>query len=465
LKVWQENTKNSKEAQIAVKNNFPGKSDNIPEIQIMKKVAITTLGCKTNQFESAAIIESIGKKGYSVVPFADFADVYIINTCTVTAKSDAESRRLIRRARNRNASARIVVTGCYAQLAHEEIRNMPGVSIVLGNNEKRDLADLLEKIDSGPVVMVSDISEKRPADGVVLETFAEHTRAFLQVQNGCDAFCSYCIVPYVRGRSRSVELEDAVEGIRSFVEKGFKEVVLTGIHLGMYGIDLEPPKSMLDLLSAAEQRTGLARLRTGSLEPAEITDHLVEFISSSKIICPHLHVPLQSGDDRVLSRMNRHYTTRFYSDVIGKLTAAIPGVCLGTDIIAGFPGESEQEFENTQKFLEALPLAYFHVFPFSPREQTPAAGMGGRVPSGVVRERAKILRTLSEAKKDAYYKSFLGKELDVLVQSREQDGSFRGLSRNYIPVEFSGKGCSENSEVKVMIKGIGQGKVTGDLAD
>jgi threonylcarbamoyladenosine tRNA methylthiotransferase MtaB len=427
----------------------------------MKKVAITTLGCKTNQFESAAIIESVSKKGYSVVPFTDFADVYIINTCTVTARSDAESRRLIRRARNRNALARIVVTGCYAQLAYEQIRNMPGVSIILGNNEKRGLADLLEKIDSGPVVKVSDISNQRQADGVVLETFAEHTRAFLQVQNGCDAFCSYCIVPYVRGRSRSVELEDAIEGIRSFVEKGFKEVVLTGIHLGMYGIDLDPAKSLLDLLSAAEERTGLARLRTGSLEPAEISDPLVEFISSSKIICPHLHIPLQSGDDQVLSRMNRHYTTRLYRDVVGKLVEAIPGVCIGTDIITGFPGESAQEFENTLKFLESLPLAYFHVFPFSPREQTPAAGMDGRVPGDVVRERAKILRKLSDAKKKNYYKSFLGKKLDVLVQSCEQDGSLRGLSRNYIPVEFSGKGCSINSEVKVTVKGIGQGKVMG----
>ncbi len=429
----------------------------------MKKVAITTLGCKTNQFESAAIIESVSKKGYRIVPFTDIADVYIINTCTVTSRSDSESRRLIRRARNRNASARIVVTGCYAQLAHEQIRVMPGVSIIVGNNEKRELADLLEIIDNGPVVKVSDISKQRQADGVVLETFAEHTRAFLQVQNGCDSFCSYCIVPYVRGRSRSVELNDAIEGISSFVEQGFKEVVLTGIHLGMYGIDLDPPKSLLDLLSAAEDRTGIARLRTGSLEPAEITDQLVEFLSSSKIICPHLHIPLQSGDDQILSRMNRHYTTSLYRDVVGKLMKAIPGVCIGTDIIAGFPGESVQEFENTLNFLESLPLAYFHVFPFSPREKTPAAEMSDRVPGDVVRERAKILRKLSEVKKKIYHKSFLGKELEVLVQSCEQDGSFKGLSRNYIPVEFSGNGCTINSEVKVKIRGVGQGKVTGNI--
>ncbi len=427
------------------------------------KIAITTLGCKTNQFESAAIIESVGKKGYKVVPFSDYADVYIINTCTVTARSDAESRRLIRRAHNRNASAKIVVTGCYAQLAYEKIRNMPGVSIVLGNNEKRGLADVLAEINDGPVVRVSDITKEAQADGVVLETFAEHTRAFLQVQNGCDSFCSYCIVPYVRGRSRSVALEVALDGIRTFVEKGFKEVVLTGIHLGMYGLDLNPAKSLLDLLSDAEKETDLVRLRIGSLEPAEITDQMVELLSLSKIICPHLHVPLQSGDDRVLSKMNRHYSTEFYGDVVRKLVEAIPGACIGTDIIAGFPGESEREFENTLKFLECLPLAYFHVFPFSPRENTPAAGFDGRVPGEIVRERAKILRALSDSKKNAYFESFLGKALDVLVQSRERDGLFRGLSRNYVPVEFTGTGCSVNSEVKVLIKGTGEGKATGTV--
>jgi threonylcarbamoyladenosine tRNA methylthiotransferase MtaB len=205
-------------------------------------------------------------------------------------------------------------------------------------------------------------------------------------------------------------------------------------------------------------------LRTGSLEPTEITDPLVEFISASRIICPHLHVPLQSGDDRVLSRMNRHYTTRFYSKVIMKLAEAMPGVCIGTDVIAGFPGETRQEFENTLGFLDSLPLAYFHVFPFSPREQTPAAGMSGRVPGDVVRERCKILRTLSDAKKNSYYKSFMGKELDVLVQSREHDGSFRGLSRNYIPVEFSANSCSVNSEIKVLVNGAGQESVTGEVA-
>jgi threonylcarbamoyladenosine tRNA methylthiotransferase MtaB len=429
----------------------------------MKKVAITTLGCKTNQFESAAIAESVANKGFRIVPFSEFADIYVINTCTVTAKSDAESRRLIGRAYRRNAAARIVVTGCYAQLAFEEIRNLSGVSLVLGNNEKGEIAELLEKIEGEQQVLVSDIFQEQHPEGVKLETFAEHTRAFLQVQNGCDAFCSYCIVPYVRGKSRSVKLDDAIEGVVTFMEKGFKEVVLTGIHLGMYGMDLDPSLNLLNLLYAIEERTAITRLRLGSLEPAEVNDSLIDFLANSNIICPHFHIPLQSGNDQVLARMNRDYTTGFYRDVIEKLRSVIPDVCIGTDIIAGFPGESEHEFETTFQFLESLPLAYFHVFPFSPRQQTPAATMSGQVKGSVIKERAKILRNLSDLKRETYYKSFEGRELQVLVQSKEADGSFKGLSRNYIPVSISGAGCSINSEVKVRLRKVGKNSVRGDL--
>ncbi len=433
--------------------------------QHMKKVAITTLGCKTNQFESAAIAESVSNKGFQIVPFSDFADIYVINTCTVTAKSDAESRRLIRRARRRNAAARIVVTGCYAQLAFEEIRDLPGVSLVLGNSEKKEIAELLEKTEDEQLVLVSDISRQQQAESVKLETFAEHTRAFLQIQNGCDAFCSYCIVPHVRGRSRSVSLDAAVDGVKTFTEKGFKEVVLTGIHLGMYGLDLDLPGNLLDLLHAIEERTAVTRLRIGSLEPAEVQDSLIDFFAASKVICPHLHIPLQSGDDHVLARMNRDYTARFYRDVIEKLLYAMPDICIGTDIIVGFPGESEREFENTFKFLESLPLAYFHVFPFSPRQQTPAATMSGQVDAGIVKERAKILRKLSDLKKEKYYGSFVGRELRVLVQSKEPNGGFKGLSRNYIPVCISGTNCSVNREVTVRVREVAKDTVIGDVTD
>ncbi len=431
----------------------------------MKKIAITTLGCKTNQFESAAMGEAVLKQGFQIVPFADVADIYIINTCTVTAKADAESCRLIRRARRQNASARIVVTGCYAQTSSDKIRHLPGVSLILGNSEKKAIADFLADIDETQKIVVSDISLEKQTEGVTLETFAEHTRAFLQVQNGCDEFCSYCIVPYVRGRSRSVMLDNALEGVRTFAEKGFKEVVLTGIHLGAYGLDLNPSKRLLYLVAAIEEQKLVPRLRIGSLEPTDISDALIELLAKAQIICSHFHIPLQSGSDGVLLRMNRQYNSNFYGNIVGKLEKAIPAACIGTDVIVGFPGESEDEFEQTYHFLESLPLAYFHVFPFSPRDRTPAAQMNGQVDPRIIKERAKALRKLSDLKKRSYFNSFMGKELAVLVQNREADGTLKGLSRNYVPVILNGPDSLLNTEVKVRVSDVLRDHVRGEVVE
>ncbi len=426
-------------------------------------MAITTLGCKINQFESAAMAEALGKEGFRVVPFDGVADIYVINTCTVTSRTDAESRRLIRRASRQNPSARIVVTGCYAQVAFEELLDMPGVNLVLGNSEKKGIAAMLREVGDGRKALVSDISLERDAGGAHLESFAEHTRAFLQVQNGCDAFCSYCIVPYARGRSRSVPLAEALAGIRTFAAQGFKEVVLTGIHLGGYGLDLTPPLTLLDLLVAAEEQRLVERVRVGSVEPTEVSDSLIAFLAGSKHVCPHLHIPLQSGSDRVLKRMNRKYAASLFRDVVEKLVCALPHVCIGTDIITGFPGESSEEFEEGFRFLESLPLAYFHVFPFSPRTGTPAATMKDQVQSGVIKERAKALRKLSEEKKKAYYRGFVGHELPVLIQSREENGLLKGLARNYMPVYVEGDDSLINSERPVRITGVVREEVKGEL--
>lgn len=427
----------------------------------MKTVAITTLGCKTNQFESAAMHEALAGEGYRMVGFDEAADVYIINTCTVTAKTDAESRRLIRRAARQNPAARIVVTGCYAQIAPEELRELPGVGLIIGNTEKKEIAVLLRELDDTPKVLVSDISQERDGSGVFLETHADHTRAFLQVQTGCDAFCSYCIVPHARGRSRSVPFDEALSGIATFAERGFREVVLTGIHLGGYGLDLEPRRTLLDLLAAAEERQLVPRLRIGSVEPLEVPEEMVRFFASSRIICPHLHIPLQSGDNHILARMNRKYSTAYYQELLLRLAAAVPGICLGTDVIVGFPGETEREFENSYHFLESLPLAYLHVFPFSPREGTPAAAMPGHLHPSVIRERAKTLRRLSELKRRAYYRSFLGKELLVLVQGKSADGMLSGLSRNYMQVTMAGDESLMNTEVAVEVTEVARDKVIG----
>ena len=428
----------------------------------MQRVAITTLGCKINQFESAAMAESLGREGFRLVPFEDEADIYVINTCTVTARTDAESRKLIRRAGRRNPRARIVVTGCYTQVAFEELRDMPGVDLVVGNVEKKGIVGLLREVGAGPRVLVSDISLEERAEGLALESFAEHTRAFLQVQNGCDAFCSYCIVPYARGRSRSVPLNEVLAGIGAFAAKGFREVVLTGIHLGGYGLDLNPPESLLSLLAAAESRRLVPRLRVGSVEPTEISDALIHFLSSAETVCRHLHIPLQSGCDTVLVRMNRKYATPLFREVVEKLVRAMPDISIGCDIIAGFPGETEGEFEETLRFVEALPIAYLHVFPFSPRAGTPAATMPGQLHGTVIRSRAQALRRLSDRKRRAYYQRFIGQELRVLIQGGEPDGLLKGLSRTYIPVRLPGDDSLINSEVAVHVTDVARESVLGE---
>ena len=282
------------------------------------------------------------------------------------------------------------------------------------------------------------------------------------MQNGCDARCAYCIVPFARGASRSVAPEEALQGMASFAAKGFKEIVLTGIHLGGYGLDLDPPTDLLGLLRRSEQSGAVKRLRIGSLEPTELSPELVRFIASSPMVCPHLHLPLQSGSDGVLSRMNRGYPTEFYRGVVDSLLQAVPDICLGTDLIAGFPGETEQEFSETFRFLEGLPLAYLHVFPFSPRPGTPAATMSPQLHSRVIKERAEALRLLSEAKKQAYAEGFLGRELQVLVQ--RDAGGRKGLSRNYLPVLIEGSEGLFNNEVPVLITGAKGGELVGRLA-
>jgi threonylcarbamoyladenosine tRNA methylthiotransferase MtaB len=428
-----------------------------------KKIAITTLGCKINQFESAAMTEALEKEGYQLVPFSETADVYVVNSCTVTAKTDAESRRLIRRATRRNPEARVVVTGCYAQMSAEELLKLPGVSLILGNSEKRDIVGFLKEAEDRPRAVVSDISQRRSEGGTQLESFAEHTRAFLQVQNGCDSRCAYCIVPYARGASRSVSLEEALEGIDAFAAKGFREIVLTGIHLGAYGLDLAPATNLLDLLERAEERATVPRLRVGSVEPMEVAPELIRFLAQSRIVCPHLHLPLQSGSDGVLSRMNRGYNTGFYRDLLRALLQAVPDICLGTDVIAGFPGESDAEFAETHSLIEELPLAYLHVFPFSPRPGTPAATMTPQVHSRVVKERAEALRLLSEKKKAAYAERFIGRELQVLVQ--RDDGGRRGLSRNYLTVRLEGNAAVVNREVAVLITGCEGGEAVGRVVE
>jgi threonylcarbamoyladenosine tRNA methylthiotransferase MtaB len=427
----------------------------------MKRVAIATLGCKTNQFESAAMIEQFERAGYAVVPFTQPADIYVVNSCTVTARTDAETRRLIRRARRLNPAARIVATGCYAQVAPGELEQMPELDSVLGNREKQDIIGLVETGES----RVSDISGERTFGPLKLESFAEHTRAFLQAQNGCNSFCTYCIVPYARGRSRSVPLEDVLQEVRKLSANGYREVVLTGIHLGAYGLDLTPAESLTELVRRIDAEGLVPRLRIGSLEPNELTDELLTLMAKSEIICPHLHLPLQSGSDAVLQRMGRRYTAAFFRDLMARISEAVPHAFIGADVIAGFPGESEDEFNETLQLLEELPFSDLHVFPYSRRPGTRAAELPGQIPGNVINKRAAFLRGSAAGKKAGFLKKQVGRELPVLVQGFDSNSSVcNGISRNYVTVRFPGHKRMINTEQTVKVDGVAGEHATGQAA-
>ena len=421
----------------------------------MKKVAIATLGCKTNQFESAAITEQFTTAGYCIVPFTEAADIYVVNSCTVTARTDSETRRLIRRARRLNPKARIVATGCYAQVSPDELSRMPEVDVVLGNIEKLDTVLLSESNEN----QIADSAMEGSFRPLQLTSFAEHTRAFLQVQNGCNTFCAYCIVPFARGRSRSVAEEEVLDGIRRLTANGFREVVLTGIHLGAYGLDLELQHSLVGLIRRIIAETGISRLRLGSVDPNEFTPELLTLCETAPQVCHHFHIPLQSGSDSVLQRMGRPYTTGLFRSLMETVIAAMPDAFIGTDVIAGFPGETEDEFETTCRFIESLPFADLHVFPYSKRPKTRAADMPDHISPAVIKERAARLRTIAEHKKRAFLHKAVATELTVLVQDHDKTtGINKGISGNYIQAEFPGTVEDFNPLCRVIVHETDKGR-------
>ena len=419
---------------------------------------MVTLGCKTNQFESAAMSEQLSKAGYRQLAFAKGAELVIVNTCTVTAATDAQSRNLIRRARRINPQARVVVTGCYAQIDPEALANLPGVVLVIGNQEKRDFIDRLNRIDSAVgQVMVSDIRQADDARIFPLSSFEQRSRAFVQIQNGCDAFCSYCIIPYARGRSRSVALADVVTQVESLCAAGYPEIVLTGIHIGHYGRDLAPQLDLLDLLKAIEAGAFAGRLRLGSIEPTELPVALLEYIAASAWICPHYHIPLQAGDDQILKQMNRHYSTGFFRDLLIDIRERQPQAAIGLDIITGFPGETEQQFAAGCELLTELPLTHLHVFPFSRRPGTPAAKMLNQLPGNIIKERAARLRRIGDWKLVDFSRQFVGKQLEVVFEGGVQNGLRKGLSQNYLAVRCDAVAAEQGETLPV--------KITGTLDD
>jgi len=429
-----------------------------------KTVAFATLGCKTNQFESAAMRESLEQAGYRVVPFAAGAELVVVNTCTVTATTDAQSRNLVRRARRLNPACRVVVTGCYAQIDPQALTDLPGVNLVIGNEEKRQLVELLATASREPQVKVADIRAATTAVIPVLSCITERSRAFVQIQNGCDACCSYCIIPHARGPSRSAPPEQVLSQIRQLTAQHVPEIVLTGIHVGNYGLDLRPKASLLALLRRIEGETEVHRLRLGSIEPTEIDDALIEHLAASPVSCPHLHIPLQAGDDAVLQRMRRPYRCENFRSLVRKIRASLPEAAIGIDAIAGFPGESDVEFANTVQLIEELPVTHLHVFPFSRRPGTAAAAMPGHLPGNVKKTRAEQLRQLGVAKLAAFAGGFVGRELEVVVDGGGKGGLLKGLTRNYLEVRFAGPAELVGRCAMVRVLAAESGVLSGQLA-
>ncbi len=405
------------------------------------KVSLSTLGCKQNQYESDALLEILEGVGYKVKPAGKGADVCLINTCTVTAKADLESRQLIRRAIRENPDAMVVVTGCYAQVSPQVIAAIPGVDLVLGNSEKPHILSYLRGARKSPLpqVQVGDVSRLSSFDNLKVK-HSHRTRAFLKVQDGCDYSCSFCIVPKARGRSRSQDPGVIMEQVRALAASGHQEIVLTGVHLGSYGRDLIPPISLTDLAEVLLIEPNLGRLRLSSLDPHEVDDGLVRLIQHSSRLCRHLHIPLQSGDDRILRLMRRAYSAKNFQKLVMDLTSAIPDLAIGADVIVGFPQETEEGFANTYSLLKGLPLAYLHVFSYSRRDGTEAAGMPGQIPSNIKAERSQALRELGKRKSLEFRNRFIGRTLWVVTLSTrdKERGLLRGLTDNYIEVLFAG---------------------------
>jgi threonylcarbamoyladenosine tRNA methylthiotransferase MtaB len=425
----------------------------------MKKFTIITLGCKVNQCESAALTGLLESAGCKTGRPGEKNDMVILNTCTVTGKAAMQSRQAIRQAVRNHPGAKIVVTGCYAQTAPHEIQQIDGVDFIVGHGDKLKIPELVSCNDTQcatPALVHHDIMQARcfdPMPSVAPET---RTRAFLKIQDGCNAFCTYCIVPHARGRSRSMPPKDVRMHLNRLAQNGFQEVVLTGIHLGAYGKDLEPKTSLNELLASIAENKCIARIRISSIEPTEVDADLINLMASPKsLLCPHLHIPLQSGDNAILKRMARPYDSERFCQTIAAIHRNMPFAAIGVDILVGFPGEDEEAFNRTETLIEKLPVSYLHVFPFSPRKGTPAAGFKFKVQESVVKERCSRLRRLGEEKKARFYRANIGRVVNVLIESI-QSGFARGLSENYLQVVIPGDQHAENSLVSVCINKVEQ---------
>lgn len=415
------------------------------------KVAIYTLGCKVNTYESEYAISEFIKRGYEIVDFSEFADIYLINTCSVTNTSDQKSRKMIRQARKRNENAVVAVMGCFSQIRENNNAIMDIVDVVIGNNDKSKIVDLIEKFinTKEKVLNIKDIS-KEEFDDIELSIFNTRTRALVKIEDGCENFCSYCIIPYTRGKVRSKKPERVLKEVNTLVANGYKEIVLTGIHTGHYGSDLDN-YDFSDLLEDLDKIEDLERIRISSIEIVELNDKFLNILKKSKKIVNHIHIPMQAGSDHVLKLMNRRYDKKYFMDKINKIKTIRPNIAITTDVIVGFPNETEEDFDETIEFVKELKLAGGHVFPFSSRNGTPAAKMSGQLTKQEKHERCKKLIKVFDELEEKYYKMHVGKVV-IVIPETYQDGYLIGHTDNYLKVKF--KGCEEllGKDVNVLLE-------------
>ncbi|EOR26184.1 MiaB-like tRNA modifying protein [Clostridium sartagoforme AAU1] len=403
------------------------------------KVAFSTLGCRVNVYESEAMAEKFIREGYEVVDASEAADVYVINTCTVTNMGDKKSRQIISRARRLNENSIIAVVGCYSQIAPKEVSEIPGVDVVLGTRNKGDVVYYVNKAkDEGKSqVHVEGVLKNKKFEELNIEEYQDKTRAFLKIQDGCNRFCTYCIIPYSRGSVCSKDPKKVLEEVNKLAEHGFKEIILSGIHTASYGLDLEGNVNLIDIIEEIEKVEGIERIRIGSIEPAFFTPEVIEKIKKFKKLCPHFHLSLQSGCDSTLKRMNRRYTAQEYADSVELLRETMPDVSITTDVIVGFPGETEEEFNETYEFLKNIKLTKTHVFKYSPRKGTKASDMQDQIDGSIKEKRSKLLIELSNKNEKEFIEKFIGTEMDVLIETeaKGQEGMYEGYTRNYIKVQ------------------------------
>ena len=419
----------------------------------MKSIAFTTLGCKVNMYDTEAMAELFAEKGYRIVDFDEPADIYIINTCTVTNFGDKKSRQMIRRARRKNPDAIVAAAGCYAQTAPDKVAAIEGINIVIGTKDRSKIVEIIENYDGrGVLNAVTDIRGEKEFEPLRISRLANRTRAFIKIQEGCNRYCTYCIIPYARGPVRSRRPEDVISEVKTLAENGFKEVVLTGIHVASYGTDLGNV-TLCDIIEQVHEIEGIERIRFSSVEPTIITDDFIERIGRLPKVCDHYHLSLQSGCDRTLKAMNRRYTAEEYRRACEKLRKAFPHVAITTDIIVGFPAESNQDYRESYEFAREIKLSKIHVFPYSPREGTPAAVMKGQIPPEIKNRRSEEMIELSNRLNRDFMSQFIGTEKEVLFE-RAEKGYYEGHTSNDIKVLVASDEDLTNRLIRVKLKEI-----------